>query len=375
ADLRALVAGQPAHRVQHRVVLGGRYQHPAAVRAVVPAGPEQALHRQVVRLGSAACEDHLAGPGAERLGDLLPGLLHHPAGPAAGVVQRRGVAEAGEFVRHGRDGLGDHRRGRRVVQIDQWVRVLLGCAGGPRLACPVGVVHDKPQPSWTSSPVPGPPTAPDQDPWRRAISSVSCGTTLNRSPTTPKSASSKIGASGSLLITMMVLDVCMPARCWIAPEMPTARYNCGDTVLPVWPTWNWCGYQPSSVAARDAPTAAPSRSARPSIRAKFSALPTPRPPDTTMDASVSSGRSLRSWATRSVMCAPLAASLSSTPTGSSAAAPGDASGGTAFGRTATIGMPLVTLDFTMMAPPKMDCSATGPPSPGVRSTASVSTPE
>ena len=49
-------------------------------------------------------------------------------------------------------------------------------------------------------------------------------------------------------------------------------------------------------------------------------------------------------------------------TGSSAAAPGDASGGTAFGRTATIGMPVVTLDFTMMAPPKMDCSATGPPS-------------
>ena len=36
---------------------------------------------------------------------------------------------------------------------------------------------------------------------------------------------------------------------------------------------------------------------------------------------------------------------------------------------------MVTLDFTMMAPPKMDCSATGPSSPGVRSTASVSTPE
>ena len=29
----------------------------------------------------------------------------------------------------------------------------------------------------------------------------------------------------------------------------------------------------------------------------------------------------------------------------------------------------------MVAPPKMDCSATGPSSPGCRSTASVSTPE
>src|SRR6185312_3540486 len=348
ADLRALVAGQPAHRVQHRVVLGGRYQHPAAVRAVVPAGPEQALHRQVVRLGSAACEDHLAGPGAERLGDLLPGLLHHPAGPAAGVVQRRGVAEAGEFVRHGRDGLGDHRRGRRVVQIDQWVRVLLGCAGGPRLACPVGVVHDKPQPSWTSSPVPGPPTAPDQDPWRRAISSVSCGTTLNRSPTTPKSASSKIGASGSLLITMMVLDVCMPARCWIAPEMPTARYNCGDTVLPVWPTWNWCGYQPASVTAREAPTAAPRASASFSMILKPSSEPVPRPPETTICASDSSGRSPFSAITRSVTLATLAASEAAKETASTAAAPAAASGLIAFGRTAMIGVPCLTTECTVI---------------------------
>ena len=24
----------------------------------------------------------------------------------------------------------------------------------------------------------------------------------------------------------------MPARCWIAPEMPIAMYSCGETVLP-----------------------------------------------------------------------------------------------------------------------------------------------
>ena len=52
--------------------------------------------------------------------------------------------------------------------------------------------------------------------------SVSSGTTLNRSPTSPRSATWKIGASSSLLIAMIVLESFMPARCWIAPEMPTA---------------------------------------------------------------------------------------------------------------------------------------------------------
>jgi len=75
--------------------------------------------------------------------------------------------------------------------------------------------------------------------------------------------------------------------------------------------------------------------------------------------------------------AALAASLSSTPAGSSAAAPAAGSGAAEFGRTATIGVPLRTRDWTMIAPPKMDCSATGPEpsSAGARPTASVSTPE
>src|ERR671920_670819 len=99
------------------------------------------------------------------------------------------------------------------------------------------------------------------------------------SPTTPKSTSSKIGASSSLLTATMVFEVCMPARCWIAPEMPLAMYSCGETDLPVWPTWLVCGYQPASTAAREAPTAAPRESARASTTEKFSALPTPRPPE------------------------------------------------------------------------------------------------
>ena len=57
---------------------------------------------------------------------------------------------------------------------------------------------------------------------RAVICSVAAGTTVFRSPMTPKSASSKIGASGSLLMATMVFEVCMPARCWMAPEMPTA---------------------------------------------------------------------------------------------------------------------------------------------------------
>ncbi len=43
---------------------------------------------------------------------------------------------------------------------------------------------------------------------------------------------------------------------------------------------------------------------------------------------------------------------------------------------ATIGVPRVTREWTTVEPPKMDCSATGPaPSAGVRSTASVISPE
>jgi len=39
----------------------------------------------------------------------------------------------------------------------------------------------------------------------------------------PKSATRKIGASGSLLMATMCFDDDMPARCWIAPEDA-----CGD---------------------------------------------------------------------------------------------------------------------------------------------------
>src|SRR5271165_2527987 len=164
-----------------------------------------------------------------------------------------------------------------------------------------------------------------------------------------------MGASGSLLTATIVLEVCMPARCWMAPEMPTAMYSWGETVLPVWPTWNWWGYQPASVTARDAPTAAPRASASSSMILNPSADPVPRPPDTTICASVRSGRSPLSAAARSVTVAVFAAPDAANETATSSAAPCDGSALTAFGRTAMMGVPLVTRDQAVIAPPKFGC--------------------
>ena len=63
-------------------------------------------------------------------------------------------------------------------------------------------------------------------------------------------------------------------------------------------------------------------------------------------------------------------------TGTSSAAPGDGSALTAFGRTAMTGVPLVTLECTVIAPPKFGCSTAGAPSsPAVTPVASVRIPE
>jgi hypothetical protein len=54
-------------------------------------------------------------------------------------------------------------------------------------------------------------------------SSISAGTMSNKFPTMAQSAISKIGASESLLIATMLFEPFMPTRCWIAPEIPSAR--------------------------------------------------------------------------------------------------------------------------------------------------------
>src|SRR3984885_15656664 len=95
-----------------------------------------------------------------------------------------------------------------------------------------------------------------QLPFLALIASVSLGMILFRSPTIPRSENPKIGALASLLIATMFSEDCIPTLCWMAPEIPAARYSFGETVLPVWPIWAAYGYQPASTTARVAATAA-----------------------------------------------------------------------------------------------------------------------
>lgn len=39
-----------------------------------------------------------------------------------------------------------------------------------------------------------------------------------------------------LVTATITFESIMPARCWIAPETPTAMYGCGAAILRVWPT-------------------------------------------------------------------------------------------------------------------------------------------
>lgn len=57
---------------------------------------------------------------------------------------------------------------------------------------------------------------------RVSRASIRAGITLCTSPTIPRSATEKIGASGSLLMAIMVDESFMPTKCCIAPLMPHA---------------------------------------------------------------------------------------------------------------------------------------------------------
>lgn len=63
-----------------------------------------------------------------------------------------------------------------------------------------------------------------------------------------------MGASGSLLIATIHLLSFIPAKCWIAPEIPTAIYNSGATIFPVCPICKSLEMNPASTAALVAPT-------------------------------------------------------------------------------------------------------------------------
>src|SRR6476660_3980892 len=124
--------------------------------------------------------------------------------------------------------------------------------------------------------------------YRAASASVSFGITVNTSPTTPRSANSKMGAFTSLLLATITPALDIPTLCWIAPEMPQATYSLGDTVLPVCPTCIEYEVQPASTTARVAATSPPSALASCSTTGMFSGPPMPRPNATSTPASVMS---------------------------------------------------------------------------------------
>ena len=96
----------------------GRAQDAHPPRVLRAPRPEQALDREVVRLGAAGGEHHLARPAAQRPRDRLARLLDDPPGVAARGVQRGRVADPAELRGHRRCSFGEDRRGRRVVEID-----------------------------------------------------------------------------------------------------------------------------------------------------------------------------------------------------------------------------------------------------------------
>ena len=82
-DLGALVLGEPVERVEHRVVLDRGREDPGAPRVGVAPGPVDALEGEVVGLGAAGGEDHLAGPAARAPARPSPATPRPPAARAA----------------------------------------------------------------------------------------------------------------------------------------------------------------------------------------------------------------------------------------------------------------------------------------------------
>ena len=122
-DLGAFVGLQELDTVDDGMVLDHADQKAYASRICVPAGPEGALEGQVVRLGATRGEDHLGRPGTHGLGNRLAGLLDDATSESARGVQRRRVADHRHLVGHRLDRLGQHRRGRTVVEVDKTGRL------------------------------------------------------------------------------------------------------------------------------------------------------------------------------------------------------------------------------------------------------------
>lgn len=110
-------------------------------------------------------------------------------------------------------------------------------------------------------------------------------TTFWRSPITPERASSKIAACGSVSTATMVIAPRQPAKWCTAPEMPTAMYKSGVTVLPVGPICKEWEHHPRSRGARLAPTSPPNALASSPSTSNPCGPFNPRPPATITRAS------------------------------------------------------------------------------------------
>jgi hypothetical protein len=123
------VLGHPERRVEHRVVLDRGDEDAPARRVVRAPTPEQTLDREVVRLGATARHDDLARARAEGRRETLAALLDGAPRRPSGGVQRRRVAGPDQVLGEDGDRLGEHRRGRRVVQIDTHLHECTNRAG------------------------------------------------------------------------------------------------------------------------------------------------------------------------------------------------------------------------------------------------------
>ena len=179
------------------------------IRARVDAG-DLAPGTQLPTVRRLAADLGLAANTVARAYRELEALgLIETRGRAGSVVTGGGVERAARQAAHG-----VRRRVRALGLADDRGRR----AGPPRPA--LSGAHHARRPGREGGR--GVRGASGAQPLRLVISSVAAGRTVCRSPTTPKSTSSKIGASSSLLTATIVFEVCMPARCWIAPEMPLA---------------------------------------------------------------------------------------------------------------------------------------------------------
>ena len=115
---------------------------------VAPARRRQgdALDGQVVGLGAARGEDHVAGAASGHAGDLGAGLAQGAGGGLADGVHARRVAEAaGEVRPHRLDRLPPHRCRRGVVEVDHGESVVAdagAAAGAASIAVATRLDHD-----------------------------------------------------------------------------------------------------------------------------------------------------------------------------------------------------------------------------------------